>query len=71
MANARVVMMIPGAYMANVTVHGARYKVMLKEWICPKGEVYLVASDAQSVFDSETLKNINLALLEFQEYNDA
>jgi hypothetical protein len=61
--------MTPGARLALVAIGIVEYTVRLKDWICDRGETWLILKSDLVEFDSETIKQINLALLAFQEYD--
>jgi len=65
---ARVIMAELGIPRANVEVDGHAYLVYLRDWTSPEGEVYCLLDDCPQIPDPEARHAVNMALLEFQEY---
>ncbi len=69
---ARVVMAMLGAGTAIIILtdrHGNHsHKVHLRDWQAPNGELYQLLDECPDIPDPEARYAVNMALLEFQEY---
>jgi len=71
--SARIVMAefgIPRALILVTNPQGLNrsYKVSLRDWKAPNGETYLLLDECPEIADSDARYAVNMALLEFQEY---
>lgn len=64
----RIIMAELGIPRATVEVDGHSYVVYLRDWTSPEGEVYYLLDDCPQIPDPDTRNAVNMALLEFQEY---
>lgn len=44
------------------------YRVLLRDWAAPNGELYLLLDECPEIPDPDARYAVNMALLEFQEY---
>lgn len=71
--SARIVMAelgIPRALVIVTNPQGLNrsYRVSLRDWTAPNGELYLLLDECPEIPDSDARYAVNMALLEFQEY---
>lgn len=70
---ARIVMAEFGSSRATVIVTNPQglnrsYRIPLRDWTAPDGEQYQLLAEFPEIVDPEARYAVNMALLEFQEY---